>query len=495
VPEKQEPSAGRRSRLVPSIARGLFLIAALALPALRAAGVIDTSWTLVLAPFTVAGVLFVGVALWMLARPKLDALRGTFGAFGEATLTPAPDHLEPALGAEDAGERILVQHPELLAALCHGFRMMKLQPIVLGKPVTDPWGVYAATLLASSLELEQVRLLARRHTQRYAALGRKELRRTPSDAQVMKRAVQHFHRCAAKSGKRGNPDCPFEHVTVIFGTRSPNRDAHLKAIAPKVRALLERQYPQLATARLADGSTVEFSKWQKQAMQDRKELARLGKEHERTTHRLEAALADFAEAQKREDRLNAKMEALRTDARAAAREEQAKHVGDLQSALERGRLEHMRELERAEGEKAQLLATIETLSNERDALERALFAEPEGDDTAGQESTTALSGMRVLLVGGSERQVPPIREYLESRGVQLLHQDGPAAAELVGGVHIVVLWIRYMSHPTAFALKRECRIRGVPVVYWTRTSPISLVALVASAQASAALETANGMKT
>lgn len=478
--EQREPSTSGRSRLILGVARGAFLIAALGLPVLRAAGVIGMSWALVFAPFTVAGVLFVGAALWLLAQPKLAALRGMFGTL-ETTLTPAPDHLEPPLGAQGSSERILVQHPELLAALCHGFRMLKLQSVVLGRPVTDPWGVYGAAVLASSLELEQVRLLARRHTQRYAAQGRTQLRRTPSDAQVMKRAVQHFHRCAAKSGNRGNPDCPFEHVTVIFGTHSPNRDAHLKAIAPKVRALLERQYPQLATARLADGSTVEFTKWQKQAMQDRRELARLGREHERTTHRLEATLAELDETRKREHRLTANMETVRNQARTAAREEQVRRVSDLQSALERARLDHSRDLERAEAERAQLLATIESLSNERDALDRALFAE--GDGEPGDPDLPAtMTGLRVLLVGGTERQVPPIREYLEARGAQMLHQDGHAAADLVAGVHIVVLWTRYMSHPTAFAVKRECRVRGVPFVYWTRTSPVSLIGLLAAAR-------------
>jgi len=56
----------------------------------------------------------------------------------------------------------------------------------------------------------------------------------------------------------GHPDCPFEHVTVIFGTRSPNRDANLRSVAPKVRALRERRYPQLTTTRLADGSAVKL---------------------------------------------------------------------------------------------------------------------------------------------------------------------------------------------------------------------------------------------
>jgi hypothetical protein len=117
-----------------------------------------------------------------------------------------------------------------------------------------------------------------------------------------------------------------------------------------------------------------------------------------------------------------------------------------------------------------------------------LFCEAEAEAAAEPIPGTAVTGMRVLLVGGTERQIPPIREYLESHGVQLLHEDGPGAAELVTGVHIVVLWTRYVSHPTAFALKRECRVRDVPIFYWTRTSPVSLIALIAAARSSTALD-------
>jgi hypothetical protein len=96
-----------------------------------------------------------------------------------------------------------------------------------------------------------------------------------------------------------------------------------------------------------------------------------------------------------------------------------------------------------------------------------------------------LAGLRVLLVGGEEAQVPSIREHLEARGIQLLQQDGASAADLMQGAHLVVLWIRYVSHPTAFTVKRECRNRRVPLTYWTRTSPASLAALIEEAASAA----------
>ncbi len=80
----------------------------------------------------------------------------------------------------------------------------------------------------------------------------------------MRMALDAFRPCAQKAEVgRGHPDCPFEHVTVIFGAESPNRDANLRSVAPKVRALLERQYPQLKTAQLSDGSHVKFAEWQR----------------------------------------------------------------------------------------------------------------------------------------------------------------------------------------------------------------------------------------
>jgi hypothetical protein len=109
-----------------------------------------------LAPFTAAGVVFTAFVVGMAFKPQLDMLLSVMGVARGGL-------------AADAGEGILAEHPELLAALCHGFRLGRLQPTVLGRPVTDPWGVYAAALLASSFELEQVKILARKHMQRFMA--------------------------------------------------------------------------------------------------------------------------------------------------------------------------------------------------------------------------------------------------------------------------------------------------------------------------------------
>jgi hypothetical protein len=87
----------------------------------------------------------------------------------------------------------------------------------------------------------------------------------------------------------------------------------------------------------------------------------------------------------------------------------------------------------------------------------------------------------VVLIGGEAAQVPQIRAHLEGYGVHLVQDDGPGAEDLVAGADLVVLWVRYVSHPTAFTIKRECRSRRVPIAYWARTSPASLVALIIQA--------------
>jgi len=455
------------------------------LPLLRVTRVVSWPWALVLAPFTAVGMLSAGGGVFVLLRDRIRALRGL--ADGSAGgLTEAPEQLEPPLVADEAGDGILVKHPELLAAICHGFRRHKFQPRLLGRPITDPWGMYQAVAAGSSLDYQQFRALVRRHTEALAEMGRKKKGRRPSDSQALHEAVRAFQRCSARTEKgRGDPDCTFEHVAAIFGARVPSRDAQLKTIAPKVRKLLERQYPQLATASLADGSRVKYDEWQNQATRDRRELAMLRKAHDRVNAKLEQTQAELAQARAHSDALRDRIETDRQAARTAARVEREQAFDELRAQMDRERAESARQLQRLELERDRLAATVEALNSERDSLERALFESDESEDDGVRDEVSAaeLVGLRVLLVGGAEHQIPPIREHLAAHGVQLLHQDDPAAAERVAGVHVVVLWIRFVSHPTALTVKRECRLRGVPVRYWSRTAPASLVGLLAKARA------------
>ena len=128
--------------------RGLapwLLIAATVLmtpPVLRIFGVVHWAWALVLAPFTAMGAACAIGLTAVFYRERLAALRTrVFGArAADESTTPPPDRLEPPQAAADTSDAILAEHPEILAALCHGFRMKKLVPSILGRPVADPWG-------------------------------------------------------------------------------------------------------------------------------------------------------------------------------------------------------------------------------------------------------------------------------------------------------------------------------------------------------------------
>ena len=455
---------------------------ALTAPILRLFGVIHWPWGVALSPFTVIGAGTAMTVVFSVYREPLAAFgAGLLGRRAAAVkTTPPPDRLEAAPAAGEAGEQILADHPEILAALCHGFRMKKLLPSVLGHPVTDPWGVYHAALTASPTRLSQLRILAATHTAVFARTRRKEGGRI-SDAQAMRLALDAFRPCAQKSeAGRGHPDCPFEHVTVIFGAESPNRDANLRSVAPKVRALLERQYPQLRTARLSDGSEIAFAQWQRSAAEDRAEIGRLRKDLERQTRTVEELRRHLADSEARVEALEGAAERQRRQAHEAARDEQQRIVADLRAAVDRADRDRARELQRYEAEMAKISASHDAIAAERDALEAALLTAGSSTDDPDATFATDLTGVRVLLVGGETRQMAPLRERLESLGARLLHDDSVAAAEHVSRVHVVVFWIRYLSHPTYFGVRQKVRALKVPHGYWTRTSPSSLAALVAS---------------
>jgi hypothetical protein len=478
-----EPPAGHGSAWLLVAAAAVCVLP----PLLRLFGVVDWAWALVLAPFTALGAA-VGIgALAFVYREPLGAIRRRlFGdRAGAVELTPPPDRLEPPPAAVEAGEPILADHPEILAALCHGFRMKRLMPAILGHPVADPWGVYEAALAAPAADLGALRMLARLHTARLAAARRKGLGRV-SDAAAMRAALDAFRPCAQKAeAGRGHPDCPFEHVTAIFGADSPKRDANLRSVAPRVRALLERQYPQLETATLADGSQVKFVAWQREASEDRAELARLRKELERRDRSTDELRAHLAGQEARIQALTDATDRQRRDAQEDARARQARLVADLQETIQRMSREHVRDLQRHEARFAKLDAAHHVVAAERDDIELAMLATSADDDDADRAAAPDLTGVRVLLVGGEPRQIAPVRERIESLGAQLLHDDSVAAVEHVAHVHVVAFWIRYLSHPTYHGVRQKAQALGTPRCYWGQTSPGSLAALVARTLADA----------
>lgn len=454
------------------------VVGALALIGLKLTVATGWAWPLVLAPFTVAGVLIalgasavMGIRMWHRIRGGLDP----------DDLTPPPGHLEPPRNAGSVGDRILEEQPEILAAICHGFRMKGLVPSVLGQSVSDPWGIYRAAVEASGDEVQGLYQAAHLHTRHMAHKGHRKRGKgpVPSDGTVLKHAVRAFGRCAARTESgRGNPDCTFEHVVAVFGARTPARDRHLKAMAPRVRRLLERQYPQLSTVSLADGSAVKYEKWREQATRDREEIERLQRELDRTERKLDEAHDDIDEARTEAAALRGSVDRERERARREARDQQAGVVTELRDALGRRAAEHEHESARLEGRIERLKGTLRQMELEQDRLEQALFDHEDHPDED-EVDLTVLNGARVLLVGGDSGRLAPIREHLEGYGAQLLHEDREGVTDLVANAHVVAIWIVQVSHPTMYAVRRECRMTGVPCVYWSRSSPPTLAKLLA----------------
>ncbi len=440
------------------------------------------SWALVLAPFTIMGVVFALTASGILG---LGAWRRFRGVIEPENLTPPPERLRPPRDAASVGDRILEDHPEILAAICHGFRIKGLATRVLGESASDPWGIHRAAVGAPGEGIEELFQKAHLHTRHMAHEGHKKRGKgpVPSDGTVLKHAVQAFGRCAARTESgRGNPDCTFEHVVAIYGARTPARDRHLKAIAPRVRRLLERQYPQLATAELSDGSAVQYEKWREQATHDREEIERLQREFERAERKLEEAHDRIREARSEADTLRESVEDERARARQTARERQAQVVEELRETLAARTAEHERVASRLEGRIERLERALREQEREQTRLERALFADDEGADPDPVD-LSVLNGTRVILVGGDSGRINPIREHMEGHGAQLVHEDREGGTDLVANAHVVAIWIVQVSHPTMYAVRRECRMTGVPCVYWSRSSPESLATLVAEALA------------
>jgi hypothetical protein len=470
---------GIRRVLTPGRRAALVLVLGLAPLALRGAGLVDWPWAVALAPLAAFGLisplstLVRRVGFWL--RDSISILRPGAGPRGE---TPVPEFLEPVHQAEGTQDRILAEHPEILAAICLGMRHKPYAGFVLGHDVRDPWGVYEAAHDASAEDLEELRHAAAHHVRAFQERSRMKLGRSPAPSRVLKQTVGAFRKCAIRAeAGRNDVECTFEHLATIYGVSVPSRDRHLKDLAPRVRHLLERQYPQLATAQLADGSAVKFEEWREQAAAERRELKRLRREHQRLEERLEEAQDETAEARAETETLRASLADERARAHREARAEREQDFEELREMTDARAQELQRQLHRMEVEHGRLKGTIDELTAERRELEEALFP-PEDDEGGADVDPSRLAGLRVLLVGGYDRQVAPLREALEAHGAQLLHEDSYAAVELVTGVKLVVIWIRYVSHSVSDPVRRECKVRGVPVQYWPRTSSESFVRLV-----------------
>lgn len=448
--------------------------------ALRGLGVIHVTWPAALAPFTVLGVLIPVIFLAALTQnlAQLRALREN----GDEVPT-APDYLEPPARGDDIDEILLHEHPELLAGICHGLAFDPAQDVALGKPVTDPWGIYSVVVNAPRAPVAELRRLSRRQKEGLGRALAEEQGRSPSDGELLKFAVGQFNSLTPEidAGKK-DVSFAFGLLPIIFAARSPNRLKYLRKMAPRVRYLLEKEYPSLATVRFEDGSRVRYAEWQEQAQKDRKELKRLRRARRRLHRRLKQAQQRLKTAKDELASLRGKIGAARKEGRDQGRVEQEESIRKLRDELEKTRSEAERDQLSFKREILRLNETLEETVSERNDLARALFVDSETEEVEEREiDHSVLMGVRVLLVGGNSGRIGSLREHLESHGIQLLHANDSSATDLVGGVHIVVVWTRFLDHPTYWAVKHACRSADVPLYHWSRTSPASLIPRVAQA--------------
>ncbi len=398
--------------------------------------------------------------------------------------SPPPARLESPVDITSRREGIVVDHPELLAAVCHGLRKEKIVRSVLGRPTADPWGVYREALVGGDEGLEAVRTAAVAHTERFRERGRAAKGRKAPEAQVLKNAVHTFEQCARKAEAGHNsPECTFEHLTVIYGVDLPSRNRHLMEAVPRVRRLLKLMYPELDLDSAVNSGPRSSKEARREVVRARREVARLTKANEQLEESLAEAEAALEKAKAVRESLRARFESHRHRSRAEADSVREEVWREAEASIESARQDRAGEIKRLEFDKRQLQKQLDEVTRERDAFERALFSGDEegaedGDDVSGSVAAERLAGTRILLVGGMERQVPPIREHLEAHGVQLLHEDSHAAAGMLDTVHVVVLWTRFLSHSIAEAVKGECRARELPWLYWTRASPGTLLQLL-----------------
>lgn len=126
------------------------------------------------------------------------------------------------------------------------------------------------------------------------------------------------------------------------------------------------------------------------------------------------------------------------------------------------------------GDNRRLLATLQRVQAERDALERLLEA-PGAQDCADCERADACGGARLpwrrlLCVGGSTRLHAHYRSLAERLGAELVVHDGGREAamsrlpELLAQADAVLCPTDCVSHAAYYQVKRHCKQLGKPCV-------------------------------
>jgi hypothetical protein len=392
-------------------------------------------------------------------------------------LEPAPGELVSPQFSEASELRFLNDHPELLAAAVLGVSRAGTVRMIGEVASTDPWKIYRV-LSEGSAAMEEAFLKDMRRLAEEACLAEQGSTSRPMRIRMTRIALEWFQCAARKSGAEDLtlPEV-FYPLVIALGLGAPGNHRPLASLAPRVRALIETEYPGMASVVLKDGTRISYHDWQRQALANEKQIRRLESKNARLEKRVQCLEARAGD-------LGAELEAW--PARASAREKEAESrarqaVGQDLAALREQVKELRGRAEAAEGsakaDQLALLATIEALSKERESLS-AMLAQREQPGNGATEELPPPAPGRILLVGGEAKYVEPLRNQLAEHGVQVLHASDNTAAAMISSADQVVFWTRFLTHSTFYAVRNICKARGVKYACWPTTSPASLIRLL-----------------
>lgn len=142
----------------------------------------------------------------------------------------------------------------------------------------------------------------------------------------------------------------------------------------------------------------------------------------------------------------------------------ARELGRVQARCTRWRADCIAQAERLEALLMRARAEAIVKETQLAALRETLAARQEGSQPP------ALSGRRVLCVGGRARQMPIYRELVERGGGRFAHVDGtdalglPALRQALAAADVVILQPRYVCQGACDTVEAHCTLLGIRCV-------------------------------